>query len=144
MKNTPTVPLGFNCFDCSGDHDPIKISCANYWKRRAVEAENRVLVTNIYGEPMLNWLLENLHLIEVEIGAGYCDSQKKPSANFQYLTYHRGGRPWSAKGEQLERLRAAIAKEMNHQHEWHPVKRYPGGWQDVCVTCGQHRSVECK
>ena len=94
------------------------------------------------GSALLDWLLDNLHLIEVDIDAGYCDQQKKPSAIFRSLKYARGGRPWSAKGEQRERLIAALEREMNHTHEWHPVTRYPGGgWRDVCVMCGQHRDM---
>lgn len=132
------------CFECGGSHEPsgARTDCIRHWKRRAIEAENAVLVNKVYGDPMLNWLLDNLHLLEVDIDAGYCDEQKKPSANFRSLRYVRGGRPWTAKGEQLERLKAAIAREMNHVHEWQPVTRYPGGWQDVCTTCGEHRRVE--
>ena len=93
------------------------------------------------GSALLAWILDNLHLLEVNIDAAYCETQKTPSASFRSLTYHRGGRPWSVKGEQRERLLAALEREMNHKHEWHPVTRYPGGWRDVCVTCGQHRDV---
>lgn len=132
------------CGECGGSHEPsgARSDCVLHWKRRAVFAENEVLVKQIWGEPMLRWLLENLHLVEVNIDAGYCEEQKKPSAIFRSLQYTRGGRPWSAKGEQLERLKAAIHREMNHVHEWHVVARYPGGWQDACVTCGEHRNVE--
>lgn len=90
---------------------------------------------------MLEWLINNLHLIEVNIDAGYCDEQQTPSACFRSLEYKRGGRPWSMKGEQRERLIAAIHREMNHVHKWEPITRYPGGWQDVCVDCGAHRDV---
>lgn len=90
---------------------------------------------------MLEWLINNLHLIEVNIDAGYCDEQQKPSACFRSLEYKRGGRPWSMNGEQRERLIAAIHREMNHVHKWEPITRYPGGWQDVCVDCGAHRDV---
>lgn len=90
---------------------------------------------------MLEWLINNLHLIGVNIDAGYCEEQQKPSACFRSLEYKRGGRPWSMKGEQRERLIAAIHREMNHVHKWEPITRYPGGWQDVCVDCGAHRDV---
>ena len=131
------------CVECGGNHEPsgARSDCIAHWKRRAVEAENKVLVTKVYGVPMLNWLLDNLHLIEVDIDAAYCDEQKTPAASFRSLKYVRGGRPWSRKGESLERLKAAIEREMNHVHEWHPVTRYPGGWRDVCVNCGLHRNV---
>lgn len=26
-----------------------------------------------------------------------------------------------------------------HVHEWHVITRLTNGWQDVCVTCGEHR-----
>lgn len=132
------------CCECGGSHEPsgARSDCILHWKRRAIESENQVLATKCFGVPMLNWLLENLHLLDVDVDAGYCDEQNKPSANFRSLHYARGGRPWTAKGEQIARLKSAIEREMNHVHDWQPVTRYPGGWQDVCVSCGEHRRVE--
>ncbi len=110
----PDNPVGVRrCGECGGDHEPsgARTDCIIHWKRRAIVSENKVLVAKVYGHPMLNWLLSNLHLIRVHVDAAYCDKQNKPSANFRFLDYDRGGRQWS-EGEQLERLKTAIELEM--------------------------------
>lgn len=63
-------------------------------------------------EKMLQWLLKNIHLLEVDVDIAYCYKQKEPSVNFRSLHYARGGRPWTATGGQIKRLKAAIRREM--------------------------------
>ena len=61
---------------------------------------------------MLDWLVDHLHLMRVNIDAGYCDKQQRPSAAFRSLEVLHGGRPWGIKGDHRARLIAAIRKEM--------------------------------
>lgn len=51
MLNDPTRPW---CAECGGAHEPsgARSDCITHWKRRAVEAENAVLVAKIYKPDM--------------------------------------------------------------------------------------------
>ena len=42
------------CFECGGKHEPdgARSTCIRHWKRRAVEAENALLVSKIYGDEL--------------------------------------------------------------------------------------------
>jgi len=62
---------------------------------------------------MLDWLLDNLHLITVNIYALYCDEQETPSAGFQSLHVVENGRPWNIKGNHRENLIEAIRAKMD-------------------------------
>jgi len=39
------------CFECGGIHEPngARSDCIRHWKRRALEAENKLLVNSVYG-----------------------------------------------------------------------------------------------
>lgn len=39
-----------HCAECGGDHEPsgARIDCIRYWKLRALQAENRILVDRIF------------------------------------------------------------------------------------------------
>ena len=62
---------------------------------------------------MLSWMLDNLHLMTVNIYALYCDDQETPSAGFQSLHIVENGRPWNIKGDHRENLIAAIRAKMD-------------------------------
>lgn len=62
---------------------------------------------------MLDWMLDNLHLMTVNIYALYCDEQETPSAGFQSLHVVENGRPWNIKGNHRENLIAAIRAKMD-------------------------------
>jgi hypothetical protein len=38
-------------------------------------------------------------------------------------------------------LQSTIKSRLTHVHDWQPVTKLGNGWQDVCVTCGDHRIV---
>ena len=82
-----------------------------HWKRRAVGAENAVLVSKIYDTPVMRWLLDHLHMLEVDTDMAYCEEQKRPALSFRSLTVH-DYRPWSVKSESQTRLREALKKAM--------------------------------
>lgn len=54
------------CVECGGEHDQsgARIDCINHWKKRAVQAENALLVQTVYGTPMrlelLRWLEQQI------------------------------------------------------------------------------------
>lgn len=50
-RQTPAVN-GVKCFECGGSHEPsgARSDCIRHWKRRAIEAENALLVKKVYGE----------------------------------------------------------------------------------------------
>ena len=60
---------------------------------------------------MLDWLIDNLHKLEVNVDMAYCEQQQCPALSFRSLTVH-DYRPWSMKGQSRERLRAALEKAM--------------------------------
>ena len=69
--------------------------------------------TNSDSSQMLDWMLDNLHLMTVNIYALYCDEQETPSAGFQSLHVVGNGRPWNIKGNHKENLIAAIRAKMD-------------------------------
>lgn len=60
---------------------------------------------------MMDWLVDNLHKIEVNSDAAYCEKQQCLALSFRSLVVN-DCRPWSLKGESRERLRAALEKAM--------------------------------
>jgi len=38
-------------------------------------------------------------------------------------------------------MKTETPKPAVHTHEWHAITKLPNDWQDVCVTCGEHRTV---
>jgi len=101
------------CNECGGNHEPsgARIACINHWKRRAIIAENELLVAKCFGDKTLDWLVDNVHKIEVDCDAAYCDEQQKPALSFRSLKFH-DYRPWCVKGESRGRLRDALRKIM--------------------------------
>ncbi len=60
---------------------------------------------------MMDWLVDNLHKLEVNSDMAYCEKQKCPALSFRSLIVN-DYRPWSLKGKSRERLRAALEKAM--------------------------------
>ena len=60
---------------------------------------------------IMDWLVDNLHKLEVNVDMSYCEKQQCPSLSFRSLVIH-DYRPWSIKGQSRERLRAEIEKAM--------------------------------
>lgn len=71
---------------------------------------------------MMDWLVDNLHKLEVNSDMAYCEKQKCPALSFRSLIVN-DYRPWSLKGKSRERLRAALEKAMGNQKKT-PVKKY--------------------
>ncbi len=60
---------------------------------------------------LLDWLIDNIHLISVNYDAAFCEKQQKPSAAFRSIEVSQG-RPWNIKGMSRKRLIKALKKEM--------------------------------
>ena len=91
---------------------------------------------------MLDWLIDHLHLLEVNTDAAYCDEQRCPAASFRSL-HVVNGRPWCKKGESRTRLIAAIEEKMVESLRSEPKIETP----NKCIVCGKdsgHGSYDCQ
>lgn len=63
-------------------------------------------------EDMLEWLIDHLHVIQVNTYAAYCDDQKCEAVAFKSIDVEPNPRPWKIKGDSRDRLKEAIFMKM--------------------------------